>query len=329
MVRFAADREKLEVLFDIYARINSDYADLKALLTQIIRIRHGADRGGGVLPHACQPGEQQAVLRDRPGPKGTEPQAVLREHGGRDRRVGGGEEHLPHRERRGRTTPRFYPEIAQKIGFPTTSILAVPMRVKDKARRGHRDHQQAGRKEVHGEEDLQWLEIFSTQAAIAVQNARSFQKVRNELSAFCRTRSRRTRAGIRSSGRAGSSRKSWRSPARPRKPTPRCSSWGRAASARSFLPSRSTWPAPGDHALHPRELRRHPRGAPGKRALRPREGRLHGRRRGPAGQVRACGRRHALPGRDRRHAPVPPGQAPAGDPEQDLRDGSAPANPCR
>ena len=28
--------------------------------------------------------------------------------------------------------PRFYPEIAQKIGFPTSSILAVPMRVKDK-----------------------------------------------------------------------------------------------------------------------------------------------------------------------------------------------------
>ena len=80
-----------------------------------------------------------------------------------------------------RSDARFFPDIAQKIGFPTTSILAVPMRVKDKLV-GVIEilNKKDGKKFT--EEDLQWLEIFSTQAAIAVQNARSFQRVRNELS---------------------------------------------------------------------------------------------------------------------------------------------------
>ena len=35
-MKFTADREKLEVLFTIYTRINSTFADVKALLTQIL-----------------------------------------------------------------------------------------------------------------------------------------------------------------------------------------------------------------------------------------------------------------------------------------------------
>jgi Nif-specific regulatory protein len=76
---------------------------------------------------------------------------------------------------------RFYPDIARKIGFPTSSILAVPMLVKDKLVGVIEIINKRGGKKFT-EEDLQWLEMFSTQAAIAVQNARSFQKVRNELS---------------------------------------------------------------------------------------------------------------------------------------------------
>ena len=36
MVRAATDREKLDVLSDIYARINSSYTDVTGLLTEII-----------------------------------------------------------------------------------------------------------------------------------------------------------------------------------------------------------------------------------------------------------------------------------------------------
>ncbi len=76
--------------------------------------------------------------------------------------------------------PRYYPDIAQKIGFPATSILAVPMRVRDRMVGVIEILNKRGGKRFT-EEDLQWLEIFATQAAIAVQNARSFERVRNEL----------------------------------------------------------------------------------------------------------------------------------------------------
>ena len=136
---------------------------------------------------------------------------------------------------------RFYPDIAQKIGFPTTSILAVPMRVRDKLVGVIEILNKRGGKKFT-EEDLQWLEMFSTQAAIAVQNARSFQQVRNELSVL-QDKVQGERGGTHSSVKAASSRKSSTSRARPRKPIPRCSSWGRAGWGRSFSPSRSTWPA--------------------------------------------------------------------------------------
>ena len=48
------------------------------------------------------------------------------------------------------------------------------------------------------------------------------------------------------------------------------------------------------------------------RTLRPREGRLHRRRAAPPRPFRTGRRRHALPGRRRRHPPGAPGQAPAG-----------------
>ena len=79
------------------------------------------------------------------------------------------------------TTRGFYPEIAQKIGFPTNSILAVPMRVKERLVGVIEIINKRGGKKF-GEDDLAWLEAFSTQAALAIQNAQSFQKVKNELS---------------------------------------------------------------------------------------------------------------------------------------------------
>ncbi len=75
---------------------------------------------------------------------------------------------------------RFYADISKKIDFATTSILAVPMQVKEKCI-GVIEiiNKQNGQK--FNEEDLQWLEIFATQAGIAIQNARSFQQAQEEI----------------------------------------------------------------------------------------------------------------------------------------------------
>ncbi len=75
---------------------------------------------------------------------------------------------------------RFYSDIDKDVGYKTTSILAVPLRMKDKC---------VGVIEVINkkngskftEEDLEWLEIFTNQASLAYQNAQSFKKVKDEL----------------------------------------------------------------------------------------------------------------------------------------------------
>ncbi len=75
---------------------------------------------------------------------------------------------------------RFFSDISKQIGFPTNAILAVPMRVKDRCVGVIEIINKAGGG-AFTDEDLQWLEIFATQAAIAVQNARSLEKVKEEI----------------------------------------------------------------------------------------------------------------------------------------------------
>jgi transcriptional regulator with GAF, ATPase, and Fis domain len=180
MLRFAADREKLEVLFDIYARINSTYADLKALLTQIITSATELTEGEASSLMLVDPENNKLYFEIALGPKGP---SVKQYSVNMGEGIAGwvAEKNTSLIVNDAQKDARFFPEIAEKIGFPTSSILAVPMRVKDKLVGVIEILNKRGGKKFT-EEDLQWLEIFSTQAAIAVQNARSFQQVRNELS---------------------------------------------------------------------------------------------------------------------------------------------------
>jgi Nif-specific regulatory protein len=180
MLRFTADREKLEVLFDIYARINSTYADIKVLLTRILESATELTEGEASSLMLVNPENNKLYFEIALGPKGPSVKSYSVNMG---EGIAGwvAEKNTSLIVNDAQSDPRFYPEIAQKIGFPTTSILAVPMRVKDRLVGVIEILNKRGGKKFT-EEDLQWLEIFSTQAAIAVQNARSFQKVRAELS---------------------------------------------------------------------------------------------------------------------------------------------------
>ena len=182
MLRFAADREKLEVLFDIYARINSTYADIKTLLTQIIESATELTEGEASSLMLVNPENNKLYFEIALGPKGPSLKHYSVNMG---EGIAGwvAEKNTSLIVNDVQSDARFSPDIAQKIGFPTSSILAVPMRVKDELVGVIEILNKRGGKKFT-EEDLQWLEIFSTQAAIAVQNARSFQKVRNELSAL-------------------------------------------------------------------------------------------------------------------------------------------------
>ncbi len=78
------------------------------------------------------------------------------------------------------TDPRFFSEIGTKIGFNTKSILAVPMLIRDEC---------VGVLEIinrkdggyFSNDDLQWLEMFASQSALAIKNAKEYQKVKDEV----------------------------------------------------------------------------------------------------------------------------------------------------
>ncbi|HNX73182.1 MAG TPA: sigma 54-interacting transcriptional regulator [Spirochaetales bacterium] len=80
---------------------------------------------------------------------------------------------------------RFSSEVAKAVSFPARSILAVPMKIK-----GHLVGVIELVNKIGGSgflpEDQFWLEIFSNQAAIAIENARLFEKTSNELSYLSR-----------------------------------------------------------------------------------------------------------------------------------------------
>ncbi len=180
MLRFVADRDKLEVLFDIYARINSTYGDIRELLTRIIESATELTEGEASSLMLVNPENNKLYFEIALGPKGPSVKQFSVNMG---EGIAGwvAEKNTSLIVNDAPSDARFYPDIAQKIGFPTTSILAVPMLVKDKLVGVIEILNKKGGKKFT-EEDLQWLEIFSTQAAIAVQNARSFERVRNELS---------------------------------------------------------------------------------------------------------------------------------------------------
>lgn len=75
---------------------------------------------------------------------------------------------------------RHFVDISKKIDYPSRTMLAVPMRMKDECIGVIEMINKKDGKDFN-EDDLQWLEIFANQAALAIQNARSFEKAREEI----------------------------------------------------------------------------------------------------------------------------------------------------
>jgi len=173
------DPAKFETLVEISALINSNYGDATSLLTQILESATKLTEGEA----------SSLVLRDREsgtlrfeialGPKGREVKNFTLKPGegiagwvalhGQSLIVNDAE-----------TDSRHYGDIGKSIGFPTYSMLAVPMRVRDETV-GVIEIINKKDKKYFTQNDLQWLEIFAVQAAIAVENARYLEKAKDEI----------------------------------------------------------------------------------------------------------------------------------------------------
>jgi Nif-specific regulatory protein len=71
-------------------------------------------------------------------------------------------------------------DISKSVNYPSKTMIAVPMRVKDECL-GVIELINKKDGKMFDQEDLEWLEIFANQAGIAISNARSLEKVHSEI----------------------------------------------------------------------------------------------------------------------------------------------------
>ncbi len=173
------NRQKFETLIEINNLINSNYTDVRVLMTHILesstRLTGGESSSLLLLDSEADLLYFEIALGD----KGEDVKKFTVKVG----------EGIAGWVAKNNTSlivndvdedKRFFPQIDKGVGYKTTSILAVPLKIKDQC---------IGVIEVinkvHGgkfmEEDLEWLEIFANQASLAYQNAQSFKKVKDEL----------------------------------------------------------------------------------------------------------------------------------------------------
>jgi Nif-specific regulatory protein len=173
------DEAKFELLIEICALINSNYANARTLLSQIIESSArlvGAEAASLVL-HDPQTNKLRFAIAV--GPKKDELSDKLIE---KDEGIVGwvatrGQSLIVNDPEH---DERFSPTIAKAVDFPAKSIMAVPMTVKGSLV-GVIEVVNKAKGRYFSEEDLRWLEIFALQAAIAVENARFLQKTSMEL----------------------------------------------------------------------------------------------------------------------------------------------------
>jgi Nif-specific regulatory protein len=75
---------------------------------------------------------------------------------------------------------RHLSSIPERIGYPSKTMLAVPLRIKDKCI-GVIELINKKKDKYFTDDDLEWLEIFANQAAMAIQNAQSFEQAWVEI----------------------------------------------------------------------------------------------------------------------------------------------------
>ncbi|MFW5836033.1 MAG: sigma 54-interacting transcriptional regulator [bacterium] len=182
MFKSPVDPQKFETLIELNALINSDYSESRTLLTRILESATRLTDGEASSLLLVSPETERLHFEISLGSKGEEVQKFSLAKGeGIAGWVFAHNRSLIVNDVS--SDPRFYSDIGKKVGFTTQRILAVPMRVRNECV-GVIEiiNKQSGRD--FDEEDRLWLEVFANQAALAIQNAKSFEQARNEISSL-------------------------------------------------------------------------------------------------------------------------------------------------
>lgn len=179
MFKSTIDPKKLETLIEINNLINANYGDLNDLFTKILEsaTKLTDSEASSLLLVDSESDRLHFIIAL--GAKGQEVKSFTLKMGeGIAGWVAENNTSLIVHDVEGDS--RFFDGIAKSVGFSTRSILAVPMRAKGQCV-GVLEMINKRQESYFDQDDLTWLEIFATQAGIALQNARSFQEVKKEL----------------------------------------------------------------------------------------------------------------------------------------------------
>jgi len=173
------DSKRLETLIEINNLINSNYTDIRALMTHILESSTRLTGGESSSLLLLDSETDLLYFEIALGSKGEEVRKFTVKMGeGIAGWVALNNTSLIVNDVE--NDPRFFSEIDKDVGYKTTSILAVPLRMKDRCV-GVIEVINKENRSKFTEEDLEWLEIFTNQASLAYQNAQSFKKVKDEL----------------------------------------------------------------------------------------------------------------------------------------------------
>jgi Nif-specific regulatory protein len=182
MFKEAIDPKKFETFIEINNLINSNYSDVHVLLTRILESAMRLVDGEASSLLLLEKESRKLYFEVALGPKGQEVEKFSLNQG--EGIAGWVAEHgasliVDDVDKDG----RFFAGISRQVGFSTVSILAVPMNIKNETVGVIEliNKKDGGR---FGQEDLDWLEVFATQSALAIQNLRSLQKTREETGAL-------------------------------------------------------------------------------------------------------------------------------------------------
>lgn len=171
-------REKLNTLISTSLLINSNYTNLSVLLEKIVESAMAVVEGEAASLLMLEPDRKSLRFEIAIGPKGLEAKKIIL---GLDGIAGW-------TVKNNKSViinnvlddPRFDPTVQEHTGYINRNMIAVPMQVKDKCIGVIEVLNKADGKDFDSE-DLQILELFANQTAIAYENAKHYKKSREEI----------------------------------------------------------------------------------------------------------------------------------------------------
>jgi Nif-specific regulatory protein len=173
------DVRKFNTLIDINNLINSDYSDVHALLTQIVESATRLCEGEASSLLLVDQKNNELYFEVALGIKGADVKKYTVKMG--EGIAGWVVQHNKSIVVNDvESDKRHLQSIAKQIGYPSKTIMAAPMRIKDKCI-GVIEliNKKSGKNFT--QDDLEWLEIFANQAALTIRNARSYEKAQDTI----------------------------------------------------------------------------------------------------------------------------------------------------